>query len=161
MIKLIDRNVSKFAAAALVGGILLAHPVYAADAPGAAMAPSATKPSSEDRVAAHIKTLHDKLKITATEEPQFEAFAKVIRENEAVVHALVEARHEKEGATAVDDLKSYKEIVDAHAAGLAKQIPAFEALYNVMPADQKANADSVFSKYEGHDHEHKDAAKKG
>lgn len=170
MIKLIDRHVSKLAiAAVLAGGILLAQPVYAADAPASttttttttAPAAAAKSESGQDRVAEHIKTLHDKLKITAEQEPQFEAVAAVMRDNEKTIHDLAEARHANEHATAIDDLKSYKEIADAHAAGIAKLIPAFEDLYNKMSDEQKANADSVFGKYEGHEGHKGDAAKKG
>jgi len=170
MIKLIDRNVSKLAIAAVVaGGILLVQPVYAADAPAAttttttttAPAAPAKAESGEDRVATHIKTLHDKLKITAEQEPQFEAVASVMRDNEKTIHELAEARHASESATAIDDLKSYKAIADAHAAGIAKLIPAFEGLYNKMSTEQKANADVVFGKYEGHEGNKGDAAKKG
>jgi len=146
MIKL---NVSKLAlAAALAGGLFLAQPALAQD--GAAMKPAAAQ--SGDRVEQRIKDLHDKLKITADEQPQWDAFVKVTRENEEKIHTLVEARHANETATAVDDLKSYKEIADAHAEGFSKLIPAFEDLYNKMTPDQKANADDVFRTYEGHEH---------
>ena len=46
--------------------------------------------------------------------------------------------------TAVDDLKSYAEIADAHADGLKKFVPAFEALYASMSDAQKANANTLF-----------------
>jgi len=151
MIKL---NVSKLALAALVGGLFLAQPALADD--GAAMKPATAK--GAEHVDQRIKDLHDKLKITADEQPQWDAFVKVMRENEASIHDLVEARHANETATAVDDLKSYKEITEAHAAGIGKEIPAFEDLYNKMTPDQKANADDVFRTYEGH--EHKAAAAK-
>jgi protein CpxP len=142
-------NVSKLAlAAALAGGLLLAQPALADD--GAAMKPAASK--GEEHVDKRIKELHEKLKITADEQPQWDAFVKVMRENETTIHDLVEARHANETSTAVDDLKSYKEIADAHAAGLGKEIPAFEDLYSKMTPDQKANADDVFRTYEGHDH---------
>lgn len=142
-------NVSKLAlAAALAGGLLLAQPALADN--GAAMKPAAAK--SEDHVDQRIKDLHEKLKITADEQPQWDAFVKVMRENEAAIHDLVEARHANENATAVDDLKSYKKIADAHADGIGKEIPVFEDLYNKMTPDQKANADDVFRTYEGHEH---------
>jgi hypothetical protein len=46
--------------------------------------------------------------------------------------------------TALEDLKSYSEIADAHATGLKKFIPAFEALYASMSEEQRKNADSLF-----------------
>ena len=74
-------------------------------------------------------------------------------------------RHATEGASAVDDLKSYQEIADAHVAGLEKLIPVFKDLYSTMSPEQKANADALFSKYEGHEghkkHHKSKAAKQG
>ncbi len=160
MINFIDQYVSKLAVAALVGGICLAQPVYAADAPAADAKPAAAMKheSGKDRVATRIKTLHDKLKITGEQESQFDAVAKVMRENEKTMHELAETRHANEGASAVDDLKSYKEIAVAHVDGLNKLIPAFEDLYSKLSDEQKANADKLFGKFEGHEgHKSKDA----
>jgi len=44
----------------------------------------------------------------------------------------------------VDDLQSYAAIADAHADGLKKLIPAFQALYTAMSDDQKKTADMLF-----------------
>ena len=46
---------------------------------------------------------------------------------------------------AVDNLKSYEQITDAHAEGLKKIMPDFEKLYNQMSPAQKKTADSVFN----------------
>jgi hypothetical protein len=46
--------------------------------------------------------------------------------------------------TAVDDVKSYAAIADAHADGLKKFVSVFEALYNSMSDEHKKNADNVF-----------------
>ena len=60
---------------------------------------------------------------------------------------------------AIDNLKSYKDVSDAHTAGLAKFIAAFEPLYTSMPDAQKANADAIFTAkmvrhghHKGHEH---------
>ena len=61
-----------------------------------------------------------------------------------------QARFEKAKAmTAVEDLKSYSEIAQAHADGLKNFIPVFEALYASMSDDQKKDADTLF-RYGGH-----------
>ena len=49
--------------------------------------------------------------------------------------------------TAVDDLKSYSEIADAHADGLKKFTPAFEPLYAGMSDAQKKSADTLFRQH--------------
>jgi protein CpxP len=163
MIKLADKCVSKFATAVLFGGLSLA---VSGCTPGNIVDGSASttmkSQEAQGRVETRLETLHAKLQITAAQETKWEAVASVIRSNEAAVHELAEKRHATENATAVEDLKSYRDITDAHAAGLAKLIPVFEDLYNTMSDKQKANADKIFGKYEGHrgHEEHKHHMKK-
>jgi hypothetical protein len=45
---------------------------------------------------------------------------------------------------AVQDMKSYQQLAEAHVQRLQKLIPAFEALYNAMPPQQQQLADQVF-----------------
>ena len=103
------------------------------------------KASRADRVEAGIKGLHTKLKITKDQEDLWNKVAEVMRDNERKMEPLHKVRSEKAKTTsAVDDLKSYSEIAEAHAEGLKKFIPVFEALYDKMSEDQKKNADMVF-----------------
>ena len=46
--------------------------------------------------------------------------------------------------SAVDVVKSYAQVIDAHEDGMKKFIPPFEALYNSMSDAQKKSADSLF-----------------
>src|SRR5216684_147633 len=121
--KLIDPAARCLAVATFLGMTILANPLLAqanqtattlaqtdAGQPGA-------KASRADRVEARIKQLHDQLKITAAQEPQWNA---------------------------VDDLRSYEEVAETHVAGLKKLIPAFQALYDTMSPEQKKNADAAF-----------------
>ncbi len=101
--------------------------------------------SKADRAEARIKELHAKLKITPAQEELWNNVAQAIRDNEKTMETLIKERSEKAGTmTAVDDLKSYSEIAEAHADGLKKFIPAFEPLYASMSDDQKKNADMLF-----------------
>jgi len=52
-----------------------------------------------------------------------------------------------ESTTAVDDLKTYQEFSQANLDGLKNLNAAFIALYDSMPAAQKANADKVFESF--------------
>ena len=67
------------------------------------------------------------------------------------------AKKRADGATtmtAVDDLKSYAEISEAHAEGAKKMIPVFEALYDTMTDAQKKAADDEFREhYAAHHHQ--------
>ena len=113
-------------------------------------APSAAAPAKAgpaNRIEQRIKSLHDQLKVTAAEEPQWAAVAQVMRDNAQAIVALIAERREKAATmTAVDDLRSYQEVAEAHASGVAKLASAFQALYAVMPPEQQKNADAVFAK---------------
>jgi protein CpxP len=101
--------------------------------------------SKTDRVEARIKELYTKLKITPAQEELWNNVTQVMRDNAKTMEALIKARSEKAGTmTAVDDLKSYGEIADAHADGIKKFIPVFEPLYASMSDVQKKNADTFF-----------------
>jgi hypothetical protein len=101
--------------------------------------------SRGEGVDARINDLHSKLKITAAQEEQFNKLAQVMRDNVGAMEPLIKARKEKGAMNALDDLKSYSEIQDAHAAGLKNFIGAFEPLYASMSDDQKKLADKIFT----------------
>ena len=104
----------------------------------------------------HIKDLHAKLKITAAEEPKWQEVADTMRESAKELDKAIDKREAAMGsATAVDDLKSYAEIAQAHANGVKKLASAFSGLYSMMSDDQKKEADAVFSH---HDHDGKKVA---
>lgn len=127
------------AAAALVATIAFAAgPVIAA------------KAAAEDRVEARIKDMHAKLKITQAQEDQWAKVTQVMRDNAKSLDALTQARFEHaKTMTAVDDLKSYGEITDAHADGIKKFTPVFATLYAGMSDAQKKEADALF-RHGGH-----------
>jgi protein CpxP len=65
--------------------------------------------------------------------------------NDQKIDALSEDRHDRAGTmTAIEELRSFAAIAEAHAAGTRGFIPAFEALYRSMPAEQQRHADGVF-----------------
>jgi lysophospholipase L1-like esterase len=104
----------------------------------------------EMKVEERIKSLHAKLKITPPEENDWKAVAETMRENEAKIGQLIEARRQNpDNMTAVDDIESYRQITQAHADGLQKMASSFSTLYNDMPDAQKRNADQVFGHFEG------------
>ena len=161
MFKPIDRAAGLLATAAFFGAIALTAPSFAfAQSTGerasvqlaaADVAPAGH--SSADRVEQRIIGLHDKLHITAEQEAQWSTVAQVMRDNAAAIRSRVEERAAKvQGMNAVDDLKSYRLIADAHADGLKQLIPAFETLYAGMTPDQQKNADRVFGERQPHAH---------
>lgn len=112
---------------------------------GAASEPAAASDAHAARVDAYIKRLHAELKITPEQEAQWNKVAQTMRENAETTDALIRKRTESIGTmTAVDDLKSYGELAQAHADGIKKLEAVFEPLYASMSDAQKKTADQVF-----------------
>jgi hypothetical protein len=114
----------------------------------ATIAFASARPSRAEHVEARIKELQAKLHITQTQEPLWQNVTQIMRDNAQTMDGLTQARIDKaKSMTAVDNLQSYSAIVEAHAEGLKKFVPAFEALYASMSDAQKHQADNVFREY--------------
>jgi protein CpxP len=117
--------------------------------PAAAASPMAGHPvagkSAAERVERRIKELHTQLRITPVEQPQWDQFAQVMRENARDMdQAFMQRSQQFETMNAVQNMQSYEQIAEDHAKRLQKLVPAFESLYNAMPEQQKQLADQVF-----------------
>ncbi len=138
------------AAATLLGVVVLASPVMAGNSKTIAVASSSqavASPSSADAnaVEARIKELHRKLHITAAQKPQWDNLAQVMRDNAQAMSDLKKQRaSDAQTMNAVDVVKSYESVIEAHEDGMKKFVPPFEALYNTMSDAQKKTADSLF-----------------
>jgi Skp family chaperone for outer membrane proteins len=98
-----------------------------------------------DQVEEHITKLHTELKITPAQQPQWDPFAQVMRDNARDMDQSLQQR----GTTlatmsAVDDMQSYAQVAQQHAQDMQKLSAAFQTLYASMSDDQKKNADMVF-----------------
>ena len=83
----------------------------------------------EARVEARIKDLRAKLHITPAQEPQWDQFAQVMRQNARDMNqAGMNRAQQIPSMNAVQDMKSYQQLAEAHVQRLQKLIPAFEAL---------------------------------
>ena len=146
MHNLTRRISSVFAAATIFGMVLFILPSTAMAQASPAASPAA-KATHANRVEARTKSLHDGLKITAAQEPQWQAVADVMRDNAKAMGALIRDRAAKmKTMTAIDDLHSYAAIADAHAAGVKKLVTAFEPLYASLSDAQKKAADAMFQR---------------
>lgn len=138
--------------ATLIGAAVLAGSL----APVAAQTPSSKPPaaaaatsSKPETVEQRIDALKASLKITPDQEAKWTAVATAMRDNAAAMDKLVQAKKAKASMTAVEDLETYRDFSQAHLDGLKNLIPAFDALYKSMPADQQKNADQVFTSFGG------------
>ena len=101
--------------------------------------------NAEERVENRIKELRAQLHITPAEEPQWNQFAEVMRDNAREMdQTLMQRGQQFQTMNAVQNLQSYGQLAEAHAQRVQKLIPAFENLYNAMPEQQKQLADQVF-----------------
>lgn len=92
-----------------------------------------------------IRHLHDRLQITSQQEQLWQGVADVMRQNADTLSGLAKSRAEHAtSATAVDDLKSYSDISQAHADAAKKLVAPFQALYDSMSDTQKKAADKEF-----------------
>ena len=117
--------------------------------PAAAASPLAGHPvpgkNAEERVERRIKELHGQLQITPAEEPQWNEFAQVMRENARDMdQAFVQRAQQFPTMNAVQNMQSYEQLSEEHAQRVQKLVPAFQKLYDAMPDAQKRVADQVF-----------------
>jgi len=117
--------------------------------PAAAASPLAGHPvpgkNAEERVERRIKELHGQLQITPAEEPQWNEFAQVMRENARDMdQAFVQRAQQHPTMNAVQNMQSYEQLSEEHAQRVQKLLPAFQKLYDAMPDAQKRVADQVF-----------------
>lgn len=117
--------------------------------PAAAASPMANHPvpgkNAEERVENRIKELHAQLRITSAEEPQWNQFAEVMRDNARSMDQTFSERAQNfESMNAVQNMQSYEKLAQTHAQDLEKLVPAFQKLYDAMPDQQKQLADQVF-----------------
>ena len=136
-------------AAALIGCLAFTVPALAADTgQSPAAKPQTAAKAQPSGVDAHIIQLRKKLHITEQQTPQWNAFAQVMRDNNTQYIQLAQTRTAQlKSMNAIDDLRSFQEIAQAHADGLKRLHAAFQAVYDSMTPEQRKNADSVFHSY--------------
>jgi hypothetical protein len=141
------------ATAAMLGAVALTAPGSTALAADTTAPAAGVSSAPTDHVEKRISSLHAKLKITSDQEPQWGAVAQAMRDNANSMDALIKDRTANaKTMTAVDDLRSYEKLAEAHDDGLKKFIPVFQTLYDSLSDDQKKTADTIFR---GHGRHHK------
>lgn len=157
------RDLVARAAPALLAAFLLPAGALAQTSSGApaephAAAPSAATPQSEaaapgqgaesavlQRINRRIAELHARLHITTAEDPQWHQFAEVMRDNARnIAPQFAERAKNFRSMNAVENMKSYAGLAEQHAKNMESLVPAFEALYNSLSAEQKRTADQLW-----------------
>ena len=104
---------------------------------------AAPAPSGGSEVDRDIADLRKQLKITPQQEPQFNAFAEVMRSNAQELDAQMRQGSPNQNPNAVETLKQAQQLTETQAAGLKRLVPAMQALYDSLSDPQKRAADSV------------------
>jgi|SRR5438270_788680 protein CpxP len=104
---------------------------------------AAPAPSGGSETDRQIADLKKQLKITPQQEPQFNAFAEVMRSNEQDLDKLMQQGSANRQPNAVEELKQAQQLTETQAAGLKRLVPALQALYDTLSDQQKKIADKV------------------
>jgi protein CpxP len=106
---------------------------------------SAVKRPPFDPVEERIKYLHQRLRITAAQEPLWSDVARAMRENARTAAPLIRDRvQSSERGNALQNLDAYEKLGAAQLDGLNRFHTAFAALYDKLSPQQKKIADSLF-----------------
>jgi hypothetical protein len=106
--------------------------------------PATAWPSHLARVEARLNEFHAKLHITPAQEGLWQQVATVMRDNAHTLDELIQAQAaQARTVTALDDLRAYSAVAEAHAEGLKKVLAAFEPLYASLSDAQKQQADRL------------------
>ncbi|MBV9747997.1 MAG: Spy/CpxP family protein refolding chaperone [Acetobacteraceae bacterium] len=115
--------------------------------PATAPSPGATAPAAPSqrdmRVQQQLRDLYTQLRITPAEEPQWDGFARTLQANADRMHQLWASRPTGQ-VSALDDMRNYTRMAQAHAEDMQRLVAAFEPLYTSLSSEQKATADRVF-----------------
>ena len=101
-----------------------------------AQAPVAPAPNVE----ANIAELRQRLAITPVQEPQFSAFANILRQNARTMPSTPPAPN----VSAVEGLRLAIQYGQQYIDGLRRMLPALQALYATLTPAQKQAADQMF-----------------
>ncbi|UPY37757.1 Spy/CpxP family protein refolding chaperone [Sediminicoccus sp. KRV36] len=134
---------------AQTGGTQAAAPAASATPPAQTAARRDRAPMTPEqraqRVEAHLTQLRAQLAITPAQQPQWEAFAKISRDNATELHDRFQERETQFARiTAVENMSDYAAIAELHAVQLRRLAVAFAAVYAVLSPEQQRGADAAF-----------------
>jgi len=136
---------------ALAGIVAMAFAVQAPLAADMKSDPAqrAVENASPERVDAQIKELHDKLHITQAQEGKWKDVAEAMHDTAKEVRSKLTETDQKAKdtpRTAVEELRSYRDLQQVQYDGVKRLLDPFEKLYADMTPEQKKNADELFER---------------
>jgi protein CpxP len=117
--------------------------------PAQTQSPAGQKPGAAqtagDPIEARLTEIKQRLAITAAQQPQFDQFAGVIKQNAQAMEALMQKELPNARPGAVEGLRIAANFAQAEADNLKRLVPALEALYASLSEQQKRTADELFA----------------
>lgn len=97
------------------------------------------------RIDQQITDLHARLLISPAQQPQWDRFSDVMRENARDTDQTFQRRVQAMSTmTAPENMQSYAQVTSEYAQHMQNLVPSFQALYETMSDSQKRIADQVF-----------------
>lgn len=113
----------------------------ATPAPASSSAKHMMPPHVDDR----INQMHQRLHITAEQQPSWDAFAQAMRDNAAAsAQAYQDRAAHLQTMTATENLHSFAQMEQTRAQGLQGLASSFDTLYAGLSDEQKHTADTMF-----------------
>ncbi len=104
--------------------------------------------SMQTLVERRLADLHSRLHITSEQEPQWQQYTSVLRDNAQGIDQSFRQRAEKlPTMNAVDAMQSYAQIEQQRAEDGQKLVAAFQTLYASLSDQQKQAADQMFRRF--------------
>ena len=130
---------------AFLSAIFFANANLSFAASGNNKSSAVVRTTAVEQTEVRIKQLQDALRITVAQKGLWNNLTQVMRENAKEMDALTKGRAENiKTMNAVEHIKFYCQITEAHLNQLTKFIPPFEALYASMSDNQKKTTDTLF-----------------
>jgi periplasmic protein CpxP/Spy len=136
----IDRMPRFFIACAFAAALMALPLAFMANAAAqTATAPPAGNPAQQ------MAALRSRLGITPAQQPQFNAFAQAMQQNEAAMAVFTQRNPPNQPRNALDQLRAQAQAAQLDAQGLRRLVPVFQALYASLSDQQKRVADQLFA----------------
>ncbi|HEY1932395.1 MAG TPA: Spy/CpxP family protein refolding chaperone [Acetobacteraceae bacterium] len=127
----------------------------------ASAAPAAQPQNIQQMVDQRIADLHSQLHITSAQEPKWNKFAAVMRNNAKQLDQDYEQRAGKlDSMNALQNMESYARIEKTRVSDVEKLVPAFRTLYASLSPQQKQTADQLFRARAQQAQDHRQASSK-
>lgn len=106
--------------------------------------PAAAQPAGSP-VDSRLAEIKKQLNITAAQQPQFEQFASVVKQNAQSMETLMQKAEQSSQPNAVEGLRTAANFAETEAENLKRLVPALESLYGTLSDQQKRAADRLFN----------------